>query len=59
MDTKKIELVPTWIHWSQDISDMRGSARFVVSFLNIPTVLIDDVTVYCDISTTVDGHFHK
>jgi hypothetical protein len=38
MDAKKIELMPTWIHWSQAVADMKGSARCVVSFLNIPTV---------------------
>jgi hypothetical protein len=38
MDAKKIELVPRWIHWSQDVWVVKGSARSVVSFLNIPTV---------------------
>jgi hypothetical protein len=38
VEAKKIELGRAWVHWSQDVSDVRESARSVVSFLNIPTV---------------------
>jgi hypothetical protein len=38
VEAKKIELMRAWIQWSQNVSDMRTTARSVVSFLNMPTV---------------------